>query len=384
MEKKVNRKSFLLTYCIIHSIIAMHLLLAQSEAKRPEIKIAQKDEVVFGQSARLSGPLELYGSIIQGAINSRFKEINDDGGIHGKKIRLISLDDEGDPLKAVDNINVLKKHGVSMFFGNTHTRGILKVLPLIENKEIAVFFPWGGDQHLRNPQLTHLINGPGFLEPQLNFLVEHIVYNVQHRKIAIFYADDNFSQQAADYLTEKLKTNNLEPISVNSFNRFTLDIVKQADQIIATDPKIVICISTSMPSVRLINRFFEKGHYATLFFGIDSTFFVGEILKNKGAYFTYTSPVPNPFSDSLPIAQQYRQALRKYHPEQSINILSFTYYLAASILVDAMKKVQGDISKEKIITQIESMTNYDLGGFTIQFDPTTRHAFGKTISLIKG
>jgi len=371
-------KTSLLLFVTLFFSSAIH-----NKKKEVTISINPKKEIVFGQSGIFSGSFKLYGSIIKNAINVYFEKINKTGGIRGKKLRLISLDDGGSPVKAEQNISKLKKHGVTMFLGNMGTRSILKVLPQIQSKEIAMFFPWAGNDQFRNPELTNIINGPGLLQAQLEQLVTHIVDNIRHKKIAIFHADDSFSSGAAKDLKKELEKHMIKPTITASYNRYTLDITKQADKIINTDPKIVICISTSMPAVRLIDRFFEMGHYATSFFGIDSTLFAGNMLKTKGADFYYTSAVPS-IKDDTKIAQEYREDIKKIMPKEVPNVLSFMYYISAAIIVDALKKIDGPITQEKIIEHIQAMQKYNLNGFTVNFNDQNRHAFGEEISIIKG
>lgn len=294
------------------------------------------------------------------------------------------MEDNGDPAQAANNIAQLRAKGIDMFLGNMGSRSIVKLLPQIEAHDIALFFPWGGDEQLRSQKLSSMINGPGLLEPQIKTLVDHIVNNVKQKKIAVFYADDDFSVGAKDDLVAQLSRHGITPVALTSYNRFTMDIVAAADPLIQTDPKLVICIATSMPTVRLIKHFFERGHYATTFFGIDSTLFVGNILQSKGIDFYYTSATPDPVASQLSIARQYREDLKQYMPTETPNILSFTYYLSAAIIVDALKKLDGQLTKENIINQIENMQNYNLGGFMVNFDASTRHAYGNQITLIKG
>ena len=84
------------------------------------------------------------------------------------------------------------------------------------------------------------------------------------------------------------------------------------------------------------------------------------------------------------IVKQYQEDLKKYFPKQSFNILSLAYYISAKIIVHALKSIKGKITKEKIISEIEKMKKFDLDGFTVDFDPSNRHAFGQNISIIKG
>ena len=372
-------------------ILFSSLILAQNkkepepENEEKEITIDHEKEIVFGQSIYKTGSFQLYGEIIEKAILACFNRINKEGGIKGKTLRLISMDDKGQPALAEQNIKqMLEKYKIDMFLGNMGTRSILKVLPMIQTGKIAMFFPWGGDEKLRDPQLTHIVNGPGLIKPQIDAIVDYINDNLKFKKIAIFHADDDFSINNANNTIKSLERNMVTPIKTVSYNRFTLDIHSIADKLLEKDPKVVICLSTSHPTSKLISRFFEKGSFGTYFFGIDSTLFVGDILREKGVNFYYSAAVPDPKNINIPIVKQYQEDLKASFPKENLNILSLAYYIAAKILVQAIKKISGQVTKERIIQQIENMQNFDLEGFNITFDPKNRHAFGKKISIIKG
>lgn len=340
--------------------------------------------IVFGQSACLEGPLGLYGKIIQRSILARINRINEQGGIKGRQLKLVSLNDNSDPRITQKNTESLMRDGIDMFIGNTGTRSVLKLLPLIREGKIALFFPWSGDAQLHDAKLTHIINGAGLLHPQLTTLVAYIQKNIKIKKIAIFHADDDFSTDASHDLISILNEHNIQPTAVAAYNRFTLDIATPAATLLASDPKIVICLATSMPTVKLINNFFIKGNYGTTFFGIDSTLFVSEIVQARGAEFYYSSAVPNPTTSQIALAQDYRNDLKKYFPYETPNVLGFSYYISTSIVIDAIKNISGKPTKEKILTAIENMKQHSIDGFDVTFDPTNRHAFGQEISIIKG
>ncbi|MFH1831698.1 MAG: ABC transporter substrate-binding protein [bacterium] len=354
------------------------------DKKRVNQEPASNNSIVFGQSASLDGAFGLYGNIIQKAIQARMNHVNDSGGVHGKMLKLVSVNDAGDPRKTEENVERLLKDGIDMFIGNMGTRSVLKLLPLIKTEKIALFFPWSGDQQFRDPKLTHIINGPGLLKPQLTAIVDYIEKNIKLKKIAIFHADDDFSTDASNELTKELVAHDIKPVAIASYNRFTLDIAGAVKRLIESDPKIVICLSTSMPVVKLINNFFTQGHYGVTFFGIDSTLFVGDIVQARGADFYYSSAVPDPKTSQMLLAKQYLEDMKKYFPEEIPNILAFSYYVSTAIIIDAIKNISGTITKEKIIKAIENMKQHMIDGFMVNFDETNRHAFGREISIIKG
>lgn len=364
-------------------IVALSTIVSPLQAKKKEAD-KKKNEFVFGQSGTFSGSLGLYGNIIKTGINLYFKRINANGGVRNKTFRLVSLHDGGNPKKTEANINSLRKQGITMFIGNMGTRSILKVLPLIKKRSISMLFPWSGNQKLRAPSLTNIVNGPGLLMPQIKKLVDHVKLNIREKKIAVFHADGNFSTNATNMLLDYLQERSLEPLVVSSYNRHTLKVTQAADKVLKADPKIVFCVGTSMPTVRFINRFFEKGHYATKFFGIDSTLFVPDIIGDKGVQFGYSSAVPSPRAKGLKLGAQYLDDMKRYYPDEVPNALSFSYYISTAIVIEAMMKIKGPITQQAIIDEIENMQGYDLHGFTVTFNHENRHAFGNNVSIIKG
>lgn len=339
-------------------------------------------EIVFGQSGSLSGHFKIYGNFISHAIDACFKQINSKGGVQGKKLRLISLDDHGDPELTKKNIELLyHKYKITLFIGVMGTRGMLSVLPLIKEKKIAVFFPWGSDPTLRDPSLGNIINGPGLLEPQIKYLATHILTTLRLNKIAIFHADDDFSRDGSTLLSNVLKQQQSPAVASEQYNRFTMDIATPVSKLIPYDPKVVICLSTSMPAIKVIDQFFQMGHFGTRFFGIDSTFLAKDIAASKGIGFYFTAPVPNPATSELALAKEYRAALTHYFPDDGYSTLAFSYYAGAAIVIKALQSIT-TITPATIIGEIESMKNTTVQGLPINFDTSNRHIFGNKIWLI--
>lgn len=353
------------------------------QAKIPEINFDQ--EIVFGQSAFLEkGPLKIYGELIRNAILARFKRENEHGGINNKTLRLVSINDFGDPQTTFKNIKVMKKNKIDMFVGNMGTRSTMRILPLVEKKEIALLFPWADDERLRDSSLSHLINGPGFMQRQINQLVKYATKKLQLDKIAIFYEDSLPGKSNKDYFTKKLAENGITPAATASYNMLTSEIEQPAKTLIKSNPKLVVCMTTSMPAVKMINEFLESGHYGTSFIGTDSTLFVSNILRKKGVPFAYASNFPNPSKSNVPIIKNFREDMLRFFPKDGQTILSLAHYIHADIIINALKKITGKVTKEKVIEQIEKMKQYDLGGFTINFNKDTRQAYTGEIHIIKG
>lgn len=377
----MNRKISLILTLLMATSFFVNTIVSSKE----ELDKNKPNEIVFGQTAFLSkGSLQLYGELIRDSINARFARVNKKGGIKNKKLRLVSMDDKGEPEISEKNIKSMLAKKIDMFLGNTGTRSILQVLPLIEKKNIAMLFPWAGSDKLRQPHLSNIINGVGLTKPQISKIVSYVVETLRIKKIAIFHDDGSFGLENKKMVIEELEKYNVTPIETASYNRFTLDIDTPAKKLIASDPKTVICLGTSMPAAKMINKFMSKGHYGTKFIGIDSTMFVGKILKRKGVKFYYSSPFPHPEKKEIKIVKEFLEDMRKTCPHNPPNILSLAYYIHAVIIEKAIENIEGNVTKGKLISEIEKIKNLDIGGFTVNFNSMNRHAYPHNISIIEG
>ena len=337
-------------------------------------------EIRIGQVVNLSGEFKKYAHAITSGITAAIHQANELGGVKGKKLLLITRNDNGDPTKARAIVEELKQQGVELFLGSMGTRSIQELLPELQAGSITMLFPWSGDNAQRSSAPRHVINGPGLLQPQTEAIARYVCDTMRLKKIAFFHADDTFSSTGVQQLQEALKKRSMSPIAVASYNRRTLNFKKASETLAEVEPKVVVCVGTSMPAVKLIKNLFARGLYNTTFIGIDSTFMVNDILADMGATFCYTAAVPNPKTSTLPIAREYLKALAKSDPKALPNVLSFIYYICTQLTIDALQKTT---SPEELLVQLESLRNHSIGGFTVSFDFVNRQLFGSTTYLIK-
>lgn len=339
-------------------------------------------EILFGQSAFLSGPFKLYGEFIRNGINSRFARINAAGGIHGKKLRLMTLDDKGEPALSKKNIDQLnKEYGIELFIGNMGTRSELLELPEIKAGKYTFLFPWGNDEKLDKSSLHHLVNGSGNIEPQLKKIADHILNTLQLNTIAIFSSDSDFDLKNQQALV-KLCAGKAVTITCATYNRSTMDIKKTAKKLLSADPKVIISLTTSRPTVQLMKHFYEHGYYGTQFIGIDSTFLVPAIAQPRRIPFSYTSSMPHPVTSQLPLVQEYRQDSKQFFPNDPMNVLSLTYYFHAALIEQALRAIEFPLTQDKVIKALESTHNTNIGGFPVNFNGATRFAYNAPVTIL--
>lgn len=351
-----------------------------------KLEVDHEKTIPFAMVGTFRGHFRTYGTTIRNGVVAAFRRINKEGGIHEKHLRLICVDDHGKPERTHRIITMLrKKHKVTVCIGNMGSRNSAHILPLVERKKLVMLFPWSGIENLNSPHLHNVVNGLGNIEPQIDRLITYCREELMMKKIAVFSSDGTFYTRAKNMTIDLLKQRGLRPVAQAAYNRLTMDINTPAQKIIDADPKIVICLGSSYPTAKLISRFFELGHYGTTFIGIDSTMFVPDILRAKGAAFSYSSTVPNPAKSVTAIAKSYRDDMQESFPNDVVNILSFSYYIHATLITKALQSLtDANTFATQIVSAIEDMRNVDLGGFRVSFDKSTRFAYQPEISIIKG
>lgn len=349
--------------------------------------IADASQITIGQITNNFGEMQKYAKAITQGITACINETNKQGGIQGKKLVLKTENDNGNPILANKIVKKFIHEDIHFFLGCMGSRSVVSLIPEIENNNICMLFPWSGSKELRTPKLRGIINAPGLLKPQTDFLAEYLVKKRKIEKLGIFHADDSFSTEGKVLLEDALNNYSSRPVAIESYSRQIFAFKETAKKLLAAEPKAVVCLSTSMPAVKIIKNFLAQGIYNTMFFGIDSTFMVGDILKEMGIPFSYTSIVPDPQTSSLQIAKDFLKALKESAPTALPNTLSFTYYICTKIFVNALKKsslTDNVSSSNDVLSYLESLKNYSLGGFQVNFDTESRHLFGSDIFLIKG
>ena len=208
-------------------------------------------EIVLGQIVNQSGEFKKYARSITVGIQACLAHANQQGGgINGKKLRLDVRNDGDNPLEARRLAADMQALGTNIFIGCMGRRSITSLLPEIKHGDISMLFPWSGEVTKGQDKIPHLINGPGFLEPQLNTLASYACDAMKMKKIAILHADDTFSTHNATALKSAFIKDGATSVAMESYNRKTLQFNKPCQALAATEPKVVACVGTSMAMVK--------------------------------------------------------------------------------------------------------------------------------------
>lgn len=208
----------------------------------------------LGMSAALTGPTARLGTSYLAGARAGFSEANARGGVRGRPIQLVALDDGYDPERTVRNlIQLMDEEKVDQFFGFTGTPTVTRILPLLVHTQgtaSLLLFPLTGAYPLSlEPQASHVFTLRASYADEIDCMVERLV-GVGVRRFAIVHQADAYGREGWHDLRMALRRYGLDLVAEASFQRNAVtpesDLTEQATTIVDAHPDAVLCMGTDM------------------------------------------------------------------------------------------------------------------------------------------
>lgn len=327
-------------------------------------------EILIGQVAALSGPTQNLGNGMKNGMEAYFKYINDNGGINGRKIRLISYDDGYEPTQCVEQTRKLINDQVFALVGYVGTPTAKVAVPIAEETQIPFIGAFTGAEFLRNPVKHCVLNVRGSYFDETEGLVKHLTEDLGVKEISCFYQDDAYGRAGYDGVKLALDKRSMKLSSEGTYERNTTAVkgglmrVKQQGT-----PEAIIMIGAYSPCAEFIKLGKQVGMTGVRYCNVS---FVGsDALKNElgeaGAGVIISQVVPFPWDTSIPVVEEYQRLLKQYAPDQPVGFVSMEGFITAKFFVEAVKAAGTDLTREGLISAVERKGNFDLGGITLTF-----------------
>lgn len=324
-------------------------------------------EIRVGSSLPLSGHASYLGrQTLRGAL-AYIRHINEQGGVHGRQINIVSYDDHYDPPLCVSNTQrLIINDEVFSLFCYVGTPTTVKVIPLVEEARIPLLGAYSGANALREPFHPYIFNIRASYYQETEELVRRYVEELGIRRFAVFYQYDAFGFDGLKGTEIALRKHGLAPVARGSYKRGTLDVEEGLSRIAASGAEAVIIIGSYTPSARFIRLCHEQG-FRPIFHNVA---FVGaeELSRLLGSgrqkvFVTQVVPpvVPLEESEQLSGVAEYVALLARYYPGEKPNSVGLEGFINARVLVEALRRSGRDITREKFIDAVESIREFSIG-----------------------
>jgi ABC-type branched-subunit amino acid transport system substrate-binding protein len=332
--------------------------------------------IVLGQSCALSGPAKSLGINMNLGALAYFRYINDNGGVHGRKISLIKYDDKYEPHYAIDNVNrLIKKDKVFALFGEVGTPTSIAVTPISRKNKVPFLTPFTGAEFLRSPFEKTYINLRASYYMETDALVEYLT-SKNINKISILYQNDGYGKAGYKGVLKALKKRGLKLNSEGRYRRNTLSYFNAFKILKASSPEAIIIIGAYKQSSEFTKYSKNNGMKNVVFCNIS---FVGskaliDELGDETDNVIISQVVPLPWNSSQPSVKEYQKIFSKYYPDKSYGFVSLEGFLSAKLVVNALELAGKNLTRNNFIEAFEKLPPDTLDGFKINMDKKEHQA----------
>ena len=327
------------------------------------------DRVLFGQSAAFSGPAQELGRNMRLGIEAAFFEVNERGGVHGRRLELSSLDDAYEPEAAVTNtIRLIEQDKVFALIGEVGTPTSRSATPVAAAAGVPFMAPFTGAEFLRNPEWNNIINMRASYYQETEEMVARLTTDLGIDRIAVMYQDDSYGRAGRNGVQIALERRGMAPVSIGLYPRNTTAVKTALLDLKHGDPEAVIMIGAYEPVAALIEWARHTGLdpiFMTVSF-VGSNALARELGPvGEGVYVTQV--VPFPTDDSLPIVSSYLEALSNYDADAVPGFVSLEGYLAGRLAIAALEGCGRDVDRACFLDSLRSADVVDIDGFELRY-----------------
>ena len=324
------------------------------------VVLAETDDILIGMSGDMSGKSADIGLEMKHGLELGFAEINANGGVQGRKIRLIALDDGYISLLAAKNIrNLIYKEKVLAILGSVGTPMAILTVPIVNKSRTLLFAPFTGAAMLRRDDDGCCVyNYRASYKQEIGIMIEHILNNgIELKEIALLSQKDASGDAAYKVAIANLNEYGLENSSDLLHVRYrnnTFNVEQAVADVLTAEtlPKAMIMISTYGASKAFINLLKSEvpnlKYYHISYTGNES---LSRLLPTdiKGVYIS--SVVPSVTSNDS-VVRAYRLANGNSHNEHTLSATSLEGYIASKIFIEVLESIKGEITREAVLGAI--------------------------------
>ena len=331
------------------------LSLAGSESGVSDLSIR------FGQSAVMSGSAREVGRQLRVGILAAFAAINRAGGVAGRRLELVTLDDAYEPEAAIVNTRrLIETEHVFGLIGATGTPTTRSAAPVALAAGVPYLAPVTGAAFLRAPTWTNVLHIRSSYEQEAEEIVARFTADLGTDRIGVLYQDDSFGRTGYRSVRLALERRGLQPVAVGIYPRNTTAVKTALLDLRSGDPDAVILIATFEPIVTLLEwagRLNVAPAFATLSIG------GRDLLRARVAQGVYVAQVfPDPYDAEVRAVAAYRDALRAHDAEARPGFHSLEGYLAGRVAAEGLARCAPVPTRRCFIERLRSRP-VDIDGF---------------------
>ncbi|MGJ5178834.1 ABC transporter substrate-binding protein [Bradyrhizobium oligotrophicum] len=366
---------------------------AAAEATQPRSPVqgVTDSEIRFGMVAPFAGPGKEMGHQLKLGVDTAFAQANDNGGIHGRQIKLLTADDGYEPTRTLNAMKQLyEQDKVFGFVENYGSPTALISVPYALEHGALYFGAFTGAPSLRrDPPDRYVFNYRAGYAEEADAIVHYLVKirGLRPEEIGVLTQQDAYGDAGWEGVVKAMRTLRggvSGHIFRMTYARNTVNVDEAIAQLHRQRPaiKAVVLVATFRAAAKFIEKtrdLYPDMIYTTIS-GVGSTGLASELMMlgprfADGIICTQVTPAVDSFAS---VTLSYKKALAKYFPGEAVDYSSLEAYLTANLLIEGLRRVGPAVDTESLINVLENMHDYELGlGPKVSFSASDHQALHK-------
>jgi branched-chain amino acid transport system substrate-binding protein len=342
------------------------------------------ESIVFGQATVLEGPASALGQGMRAGIRAAFEEANKKGGVHGRKLDLVSVDDGYEPDKSIAATKkLIEQDKVFALIGAVGTPTAAAAQPIATAAKVPFIGAFTGAMFLRNTKLENVINIRASYDAETEAWVKHLTEDLKIKKIAIFYQDDAFGRAGLSGFKKAMDKRGMEIAAEGTFERNTVAVKSALLTLKRAEPEAVVMVGPYKPCAEFI-KLARKVEFNPVFVNIS---FVGagalaKELGPDGNGVVVSQVVPFPWDVSIKAVADYHAAMKAVDPQAEPGFVSLEGYLVGRLAIAALDKAGKDVTRDSLLRTIKDTGRFDIGGVEMTYGPNDNEGLDKVFMTV--
>lgn len=349
------------------------VLLPAGAALAQEVVGVTDKEIRIGIMAPLTGNASSF-SKAQIGIDAYYKSINDAGGIHGRRIVTVMEDYACDSAKGLAAVRkLIHQDRVFMLHGNSCSAVAMSIKPIVVESNVPWVVAHAANPAISTPIVRHIFHAVPTARAYANAMANFVASKPGIKTVAIVQHTDDWAKSYCTPAAELLAKRGLKPVGEFALERGQTDATAQVLKLRQLNPDFILGCLYEAETVVLLRDMKRYALNAPVMgtggTDLENTF------KRAGDFDTVRNYfVPHPYVDNLdgPKLKPFVDIVRKYYPNETITAFSVASMGSAVMVVEALRRVGRDLTRERFIAELEKMQNFDSQVFAarISYSPT--------------
>lgn len=329
------------------------------------------ERIVVGQSAPLTGSNAEIGKDIRDGAAAWFRHVNESGGINGRQVDLVSIDDRNDRKTAGANaVKLVNEGGAVALFGFASATLSLDAMPVVMEKKVPFFAPFTGADAIHKQNNLVFVMRASYAD-ELGKILEHWK-GLGVTRVTVVNYDDEIGNQNYATVARLMAGAGKTAVGVKLKRNAPVEQA-QIDAIIASDPEVIVATTLYGATAQVVKMLKAAGKP----YNMTSLSFVGpsQLAKAAGpdaAGVSVAGVVPPPAKSAVPVVKECGDAIRKAGVPE-LNYTNLEACIAAKVLTEAMRRAGKDLNRGSLYRALNGLGSLDVGGYVVNFSPDNRH-----------